>query len=72
MSSNNSIDKTSITNNGVYHSMKEFRDKFLPESIITKFISTDEEARELGILLARESINNVKFNTLLSANPDLI
>ena len=64
MGNNDKINGTAKTEDCVYYTMEEFKDKFLPEPKLNKIVNTDEEARKLGAQLAIESINNVKFDSL--------
>jgi hypothetical protein len=51
--------KTGIKNKQVYHSVEEFRRKFLPGAGVEKPIESSEEAKALGISMARDSISKI-------------
>lgn len=67
MKDNTKNNKSIIIENCVYHSMEEFKQKFLPELISSEIVSTEEEAQKLGAQMARESINNIKFDLLVES-----
>jgi hypothetical protein len=58
--------KNVIKENSVYHSLNEFKDKFLPGPTQVKIVDTDEDAQKLGAQMARESLNNIKFEIIVN------
>jgi len=50
--------------NKTYYSINEFREKLLPDNSIKGVDNNLEEARKLGMKMARESIMTTKFESI--------
>ncbi len=53
--------ETADKNKQVYRSMTEFNKKFLSGTDVEKSIESPEEARDLGISMARDSISKIRI-----------